>query len=229
MWTENFKREVYTSRIDSNKLLVDAIHKAEVKPRSFVTVSGVGYYKPSETDEYDEDWTQPQNDSNYLMNLARDWEQSGELNEAEAPNTRRVIIRAGVVIGKYGGIVKNLWLPFKMGLGGPIGDGRQWFPWIHVDDLASMFKFAILNDHVTGPVNGVAPEQVRNRDFATIFAKNMSRPSFMPFPQFAVNLMFGSERGEILLKGQKVKSRAPLLGFRCQYPTIEEACKQSLS
>lgn len=230
LWTDNFKREVYSSRIDTNRLLVHAIHKATNKPKSFVTVSGVGYYKPDETAEYDEEWAQPEDTSgnDYLMNLARDWEASSELTETEAPSTRRVIIRAGVVLGHDGGIIKNVMLPFKVGLGGPIGTGRQWFPWIHVTDLANMFKFAIINDHVSGIINGVAPEQKRNLDFAKILGTQLNRPTFLPMPAFVVNLIFGSERGNILLKGQKVKSRAPLLGFRCLYPTLTEACQETV-
>lgn len=105
-----------------------------------------------------------------------------------------------------------------------LGDGKQWFPWIHVQDLVSMFKFAITNDHVTGVINGIAPEEARNRDFANAFAKALGRPSFLPLPSFAVQLIFGSERSEILLKGQRVKSRAGLLGFRYEHSNLEEAC-----
>lgn len=234
LWTESYKKEVYSSRVESNKLLADAINAATNKPRSFVTVSGVGYY-PGHTaqepgPEYDEEWRAPDgvdrnSRENYLMSLARDWERASELDEDTSSKTRRVVIRAGVVIGPDGGVITNMMVPFKLGLGGPIGDGQQWFPWIHVDDLASLFKFAIMNDHVEGVVNGVAPEQVRNRQFADLFAKSLSRPSFLPLPGFAVNMMFGSERASILLQGQQVKSRASILGFRYQYPTLESAIK----
>lgn len=91
-----------------------------------------------------------------------------------------------------------------------------------------MFKFAITNDHVTGVINGVAPEQVRNADFATAMGKALSRPTFIPMPSFAINLIFGGQRADILLKGQRVKSRSGLLGFRYQYPTIREACNESI-
>ena len=230
LWTETYKKEVYSSRIDTNKLLAQAIDNAPNKPRSFVTVSGVGYYEPSDSIEYDEEWCQTQSVGapDFLMNLAKDWESASKLDETKSPDTRRVVIRPGVVIGQDGGILTNLKLPFMFGLGGPIGDGQQWFPWIHVDDLANMFKFSILNDHVDGVVNGVAPEQLNNRDFAKIFAGALSRPSFLPLPQFAVNLMFGQERATILLKGQRVKSKASLLGFRYQYPTLDSAIKASL-
>lgn len=229
LWTDSFKKEVYTSRVETNRLLAQAIDEAKTKPRSFVTVSGVGYYKPCETTEYTEEWQQPAGEqTDFLMKLASDWEEASKLDEAKSPNTRRVVIRSGVVIGSDGGIVANLMLPFKLGLGGRVGSGQQWFPWIHVTDLANLFKFSILNDHVHGVVNGVAPEQVRNNDFAKKFATVLSRPSIVPLPEFAVNLMFGQERGQILLKGQRVKSRASLLGFRYEYPALEGALAMSV-
>lgn len=122
-WTDGFKKEIYESRIGTNRLLVEAIHKSAAKPKAFVTISGVGYYKPDENVEYDENWSQPtdRGQRDYLMNLAADWEQSSELDENLAPITRRVIIRSGVVIGKDGGVVKQVKLPFLLGAGGPLG------------------------------------------------------------------------------------------------------------
>lgn len=113
-----------TGRVGTNRLLTEAIHKAAVKPKAFVTISGVGFYKPSDDVEYNEDDAQPSEASkrDYLMNLARDWEQASLLDEQLAPNTRRVVIRSGVVIGKDGGIIKQVKLPFSLGLGGPLGE-----------------------------------------------------------------------------------------------------------
>lgn len=227
-WTQGFKQEVYSSRISTNKLLAQAINDAQQKPSSFVTVSGVGYYKPDDKFEYNEEWTQPENraGNDYLMNLARDWEDSSIIDTQLAPTTRRVVIRSGVIIGSDGGVIYNSRFFFSSGLGGPLGSGKQWFPWIHVDDLAEMFKFAITNDHVSGIVNGVAPEQVRNFEFSQAFAKAFNKPSLLPVPAFALRCVFGSERADILLKGQKVTSRAGLLGFRYNYPRIQAACDQ---
>lgn len=120
-WTNSFKKEIYDSRIETNRTLVEAIHKATNKPKAFVTVSGVGYYKPDENKVYDEEWTQPDNEQDFLAALARDWEKSSELDEQLAPSTRRVIIRSGVVLGHDGGVVKNMLTPFLMCAGGPIG------------------------------------------------------------------------------------------------------------
>lgn len=226
VWTESFRREIYESRIGTNKILVDAIHAAEHKPDSFVTISGVGYYKPDLKDQYDEGWTQPEHkqDRDYLMNLAHDWEKSSELSEQLAPDTRRVVIRAGVVLGPDGGVIANLKLPFSLGLGGPLGDGKQWFPWIHVEDLVEMFKFAIINSHVTGVINGVAPEQVRNAEFASSLGRALNRKAIVPVPSLLLNFTLSSDRADILLKGQRVTSRAGLLGFRYKYPQLQTAC-----
>lgn len=108
-------------RIETNRTFVQAIHKATNKPKAFVTVSGVGYYKPDENKVYDEEWTQPENEQDFLATLARDWEKSSELDEQLAPSTRRIIIRSGVVLGHDGGVVKNMLTPFLMCAGGPIG------------------------------------------------------------------------------------------------------------
>lgn len=123
LWTESFKKQIYDSRIETNRTLVEAIHKATNKPKSFVTVSGVGFYRPDQKIDYDEEWTQPKNehDLDYLMKLARDWEKSSELDEEKAPSTRRVVIRSGVVLGGDGGALQNMVIPFRLGLGGRLG------------------------------------------------------------------------------------------------------------
>lgn len=117
---------VLSGRINTNRVLVDAIHRSPSNLKAFVTISGVGYYKTSDKVEYDENWTQPDNgkssETSYLMKLAKDWEQSSELDEQKAPSTRRVVIRSGVVIGGDGGIIKNIKVPFWFGLGGPLGE-----------------------------------------------------------------------------------------------------------
>lgn len=226
LWTGLFKQAVYDSRIGTNRILVEAIHGAKNKPDSFVTISGVGYYKPHPTFQYSEEWTQSENkyDKDYLMTLAYDWENASILDEQLAPNTRRTVIRSGVVLGPDGGVIANMKLPFTLGLGGHLGDGKQWFPWIHVDDLAEMFKFAITNEHVSGIINGVAPEQVRNKEFTQSFAKALNKWAIVPVPALFLNLALGAERASILLNGQNVTSRAGLLGFRYKYPRLQMAC-----
>lgn len=157
------------------------------------------------------------------MKLAKEWEASSLL-DGNNKTTRRVIIRSGVVLGPDGGIIKQLKLPFSLGLGGPLGSGNQWFPWIHVTDLANLFKFAIFNDNVTGVLNGVAQEQITNREFVRAFGRSLNRPALIPLPSFVVSKIFGDDRAGILLNGQRVKSRSSSLGFKYEFSTIQEAC-----
>lgn len=219
-------------RINTNRILVKAIHEAKAKPKCLITASGVGYYEPNGKTVYTEDWLQPEESSakpiNFIMDLARQWEKASELDEGLAPTTRRAVVRIGVVIGSDGGIVKNSKAQFKFCFGGTVGDGSQWFPWIHVEDLSNLFKFILTNEHVSGIVNGVAPEQVRNKDFVQAFGRALNRPAINRMPEFLARLMFGSERADLLLRGPNVKSRAELLGFRFKYSTIEEACRASV-
>lgn len=232
-WTKAYKEEVYTSRIESNQILVKAIHESVKKPECFVTMSGVGAYPTDNSDKvFDENWTMPADakvgEQNFLIKLVQDWEKASELNADIAPTTRRIITRSGVVLGPDGGIIANLKLPFRLGLGGPLGSGNQWFPWIHADDYASVINFAITNEHVSGIVNTVAPEIVTNNQFVKVLGQILNRPTILPQFDFAIKLMFGKDRAPLLLEGQRVKSRLGLLGFRYTYPKIYDACCQCL-
>lgn len=194
-----------------------------------MTVSGVGYYEPHAEREYDESWQQSQaSQHDYLMRLAADWEKASELDENQALDCRRVVIRAGVVLGRDGGVAQSLKIPFLMFAGGSMGSGEQWFPWIHVHDLAEMFKFALVNQHVTGAINGVAPQQVRYKEFASAFGAALSRPALINMPELVVKLMWGPDRAQVLLNGQRMKSRAGLLGFRYAYTDIAKACSAAV-
>lgn len=136
----------------------------------------------------------------------------------------------GVVLGRDGGVIQNMYWPFFFGVGGKIGSGRQPFPWVHVADIARLFVFAVETDQVKGVLNGVAPQLITNEQFAKALGTAMSRPAVLPLPEIAVNLAFGEERGKIMLEGQKVIPKRTLdAGFTFKYPTIEVACKQCVS
>ncbi|XP_008543283.1 epimerase family protein SDR39U1 [Microplitis demolitor] len=221
-WNEEFKNEVWDSRIRTTKTLAQAINrKPDVK--SFVTISGVAYYKPDDTKEYTEyDKCEPYD---YLSELTHAWEEATEL----APNStcRRVTIRSGVVLGRYTGMIQKVIMPFFLGLGGPIGSGNQIMPWIHISDLVDLFIFAIEEEQVKGILNGVSPQIITNKQFTKAFAKAMWRPAFIPLPEFAVNLIFSSERAKIMIEGQKVIPKRVLeYGFEYSYSDINEACQQ---
>ena len=139
-------------------------------------------------------------------------------------------LSSGVVLGKGGGVVEDIRLPFSLGLGGPIGSGNQWFPWVHVEDIAGIVQHAIETDTVTGVLNGTAPGPVKSSEFTKAFASALCRPHIFPLPEFAVKTVFGSEEANMLLDGQKVlPKRTQDSGYVFKYPDIQSACKQVVS
>ncbi|XP_020286225.1 epimerase family protein SDR39U1 isoform X2 [Pseudomyrmex gracilis] len=219
-WSPGFKQNVRNSRVKTTKALADAIKNTKVE--SFVTISGVAYYKPNDTVYTEESKCEPYD---FLSKLTHDWEEAAQL--PKDCDVRQVTIRSGVVLGKTGGMIKQIYLPFFLGLGGPIGTGNQYMPWIHIDDLVNMFMFTLKNKDVQGVLNGVAPQLVTNMEFTKTFAAAMRRPAFIPLPSFVLQILFSDERAKIMLEGQKVKpKRVTELGFKYQYPDIKSACKQ---
>ncbi|XP_063236057.1 epimerase family protein SDR39U1 [Bacillus rossius redtenbacheri] len=219
-WTPGFQQNVWASRVNTTASLAQAIVKAASKPKVFITISGVGIYKPSSSEEYDEDSDLTAFD--FLSRLCHKWEEGGQL--PAGTGVRQVTVRSGVVLGKYGGMIRQLYVPFYMGLGGPIASGKQFLPWIHIDDMANLLAFAIENDKVQGVLNGVAPQVVTNKEFTDAFAKALWRPAFIPLPEFAVKLAFGEERAKMMTEGQKVIPKRTLeYGFKYEYPDINSA------
>lgn len=183
-------------------------------------MTGVGFYPTGTNDTYDE--TSSGGNHDFLSRLVVDWEDA-----AKDSGIRTVFIRAGAVLGRNGGLVGQVMTPFYLGVGGVMGSGEQWMPWIHVKDLTSLIVFAIEHDHVKGVLNGVAPQAITNRQFVEAFAKSLGRPAFIPIPEMAWNLIFGPERAKIVTDGQKVEPKRTLqTGFKFRYPTITEACAE---
>lgn len=232
-WSEGFKQNVIASRIGTTRVLAEAIAKNPKDVKCFITISGVGFYPPSETAEYTEYWdgkSQESPDPNtvFFSKLCQDWESASNLPE-KLNNIRRVIIRSGVVIGPSGGIIKQVYLPFFFGLGGPIATGSQYFPWISLQDMTRLFVFAAQTDSVTGILNGVSPHIITSKQFANALGKVMWRPSLIPLPEFVVNLAFDKERAIMMTRGQKVIPKRTLeLGFEYQLPDIRDACRVAI-
>ncbi|KAL8605936.1 hypothetical protein ACOMHN_024760 [Nucella lapillus] len=221
-WNESFKQAVWTSRVDNTQALATAISQSTSPPKVFISMSGVGYYKPDPSREYEEG--SPGGDFDYLSELCTAWEAAAKL--PSSVNVRQVTIRSGVVLGRDGGMIQQIYLPFFMGLGGPISSGEQWFPWIHVSDIAGLVFHAIRNDNVSGILNGVAPQSATNAEFTKAFASAMCRPAFFPVPGFVMNWVFGHERGKVILEGQKVIPKRTLeSGYKFSYPDLASACK----
>jgi uncharacterized protein (TIGR01777 family) len=207
-WTEAKKKRIRTSRIDATQSLVAEILKLKRRPKVLVAASAVGIYgDPGETVV---DESHPAADG-FLADVCKDWE-SANL-ELEQHGVRVVLLRIGIVLGQGGGAMEKLLPLFKLGLGGNLGNGKQWVPWIHVEDLASMMLWAIENESVSGPVNGAAPNPVRNSEMTQAIAKAVGRFALIPAPKFALRLALGEFANSLYRIGhRRCKSESRLLG-----------------
>lgn len=220
-WTTEMKRVLRESRILTTRNLVETLDGSRVK--TFFSTSAIGYYGFHEDEELTESSL---SGSDFLAQLASDWEK--EARKAEDHGVRVVLTRFGIVLGEEGGALRQMIPMFKKYLGGPLGSGRQWFSWIHRDDLTQAFLFLLGRSEIFGPVNFTAPNPARNRDLAAALGKVLNRPAMLPAPGFMLRLVLG-EFGSILLKGQKVIPQKLLQGgFQFRYPTISEALEEIL-
>lgn len=220
-WTPEIKKEIKESRIRVTSKVVDLINSTtvELRPSVFVSATAVGYYGTSETQVFDE--TSPSG-NDYLSQVCREWE--GKAVEVDK-DVRLALIRIGVVLGKDGGALAKMIPLFMMFAGGPLGNGRQWFSWIHLDDLVNLIYEAIKNPSYKGVINGTAPNPVRLQEMCDQLGQVMGRPSWLPVPDFALKAVLG-EGATIVLDGQKVlPTKAKELGFSFKYPYIGDALK----
>lgn len=217
-WTSARKDRLTGSRINSTRALLEALRTGEKKPAVFINFSAVGYYGSVESDEVTED--HPPGEG-FLADLCLRWEQEamavGELG------IRIVILRTGVVIGDRGGALDRMIIPFRLFAGGTIGSGKQWFPWVHRDDVAGVIGFALGNVDVSGPVNLVAPEIVDMKSFCAALGGALSRPSWLPVPSIALRALLGEMAGMILTGQRAVPSRLLDLGYTFRYPSLAPA------
>lgn len=225
-WTVGFKQNVYNSRINTAKSLVRAIEAAPKKPEVFVNISGVSNYKPDAKKVYTEEDTSV--DYDFMSNLCIEWEKAATI--PKEIGVRNVKIRTGVVLGREGGMIQSLFLPFFLGVGGPVASGVQPLPWIQIEDLCNLIKFSVENPKVEGILNGVAPQVVTNADFSQAFGKALWRPALIPLPEFVVEYLFSKERSVLLTTGAKISPKRTLeSGFQFKYPDISSACKSCSS
>jgi len=219
-WTVERKRALRDSRIQTAAALVRALAQVEpaARPRVLVSASAIGWYGDRRDTMCDE--SSPPG-SGFLADLCRDWEAA--VFPAQALDVRTVAVRIGVVLGRDGGALRPLLPLFRLGLGGRIGSGQQWFSWIHLRDLVALLRFAIENPAVSGVVNGVAPEPVTNTTFTAELARALHRPALLPVPAWALRAAFG-EMSQVLLGSQRVlPRRAEQLGFGFRHPSLRSA------
>jgi len=221
-WNDSFKTLVHDSRVLPAKMLKEAIVKAHTAPDAFVQVTGAGFYPFDRPENMSEDF---QAGTGFFTRLVEDTEVAATLPEGHS--TRNVFVRPGVVLGRNSGMIKELFPPFFLGLGGVMGSGNQVMPWIHVKDLAGIITHSIENKEVSGAVNAVAPEMVTNAEFVSAFGSALWRPTFIPLPELVFNFVFGEERAALILKGQRVvPAKALATGYNFRFPTIADACKE---
>ncbi len=223
-WSERFKERLRSSRLDPTRTLVEAIHLADPPPRLLVNASAAHYYGDRGQVELDE--TEPAGDG-FLAGLCDDWERAA--GEAASEDTRVVVLRFGMVIAR-GGALDRLLTPFKLGLGGPIGSGDQWWPWVGIDDLVGAVRTVLANPEVSGPVNVVSPDAVRSRDFAKALGRVLHRPAVLPLPAPAARLVLGEMADELLLASVRIRPAVlEGLGYGFRFPDLEDALRHALS
>jgi uncharacterized protein len=224
-WTAARKAMIRDSRVIGTRNLVQGIVQAAVKPRVLVSASAVGYYG----DRGEEELTEAASPaSDFLAQVCVEWER--EALAAERAGVRVALARTGIVLGSgSGGALSKMLLPFKLGAGGPLGNGRQWMPWIHVADLARLYLHAAETGSIVGAMNSVAPNPVRNAEFTKVLAQQLHRPAFMPAPYFGLRLAFG-EFAQVLFASQRVIPKVALdTGFVFQYPELAGALREILA
>lgn len=222
-WTAERKRRIRASRINAGQAVVQAVQAAQNKPDLVIQSSAVGIYGPRGDEEITEGASPG---SDFLSQIAVEWETSTA--PVDEMGVRRPIVRSGVVFSNQATAFQRMVLPFKLFVGGPIGGGRQWLPWVHVADEVGAIRFLMAHPEATGPFNLTAPDTVTNAGFGRTLGKVLGRPSFMPVPGFAMRLAFG-EMSTVLLDGQRaVPQRLLELGFTFRYPKLEDALRELL-
>ena len=222
-WTPQRKQEILKSRQVGTQKIVEAIALANPKPSVLVSASAIGYYGTSETATFEE--TSPPGDD-FLASVCQGWE--AEAQKVIATGTRLVILRLGIVLGMGGAIAKMI-APFKLFAGGPIGSGRQWFSWIHREDVVNLIFLALTRPDIEGVLNATAPNPVRMAEFCQTMGQVLNRPSWLPVPGFALEALLG-DGAMVVLEGQQVLPKRTLVnGFEYQYPEVKPALEAILS
>jgi uncharacterized protein (TIGR01777 family) len=217
-WTDAQKRSILESRVQATRSLVSAIRAAATPPPVFVSGSAVGYYGPLGDDIVTED---APSGTDFLARVCVAWEEEAR---AAAAQTRVTCIRTGLVLARDGGALPPMLPPFRFGVGGPVGSGRQYWPWIHRQDWVDLVRWTIRTADAGGAINATAPNPVTNAEFARALGRAMHRPAFMPAPAFALRLLLGEMADALVLSGQRaVPRRAERGGFTFAYTRVDDA------
>lgn len=216
-WTNKAKQRILQSRLDTTAKLAKLVAQLEHKPKVAVNGSAIGIYGTSETMIYDESY--PVRAVDFLSGVVESWEKAADAIPAE----RIIKLRTGLVLGKDGGALPMMALPYRLFAGGRVGSGKQWMSWIHVQDIVRLIRHCVERSDLSGPVNATAPNPVTNDRFGRALAASLHRPHWFPVPEFVFRTAFG-EMADLLLTGQHVLPKSAMEhGFEFQYPTVDEA------
>ena len=219
------KVRIRESRLVSTRNLQQGMEAAASKPDVFVGQSAIGYYGDRGAQILDEE-SQP-GEPGFITEVVQDWESAER--EAGGVAARTVVVRTGLVLSKEGGLLKQLLLPFKLGVGGPIAGGQQFMSWIHIDDEIGLLLWALDNERVSGTVNATAPSPVTNRELSKALGRALHRPAIAPVPKFAVSVLRGPELADAVAGGARVLPRRALdLGYEFRHPDLDEALRSAL-
>ncbi len=222
-WNDEVKARIRESRELGTRNLVAGIQDADPRPKVLVCASGIDWYGPRGDEEVTEDEPAA---PDFLAQVCAVWE--AEACRAQELDVRVVRLRTGVVLSQEGGALAKMLPFFKLGIGGPVAGGKQWMPWIHLDDITGMYLAALDGDDWTGPVNAVSPEPATNRDFSRALGRALHRPAFAPVPAFAIKVLYG-DMAEIVTEGRRaVPKRAQELGYAYEHPELDEALRSAL-
>ncbi len=223
-WNDKKKDRILNSRVRGTRLLAEVFAASGNKPRVIVSASAVGVYG-DRGDELVDETSEP--GSGFLVDVCKQWEAATAL--AVDAGIRVVNVRFGVVLSAAGGALRKMLFPFKMGLGGPVGSGRQYMSWVSIDDVVEIIRYVIENDSLHGPVNVVSPNPVSNRQFTKTLGAVLHRPTIFPMPAFAARLAFGEMANELLLAGTRVAPKKLIdSGYKFRHPELAEALEHLL-
>lgn len=219
-WSNKQKQRIINSRLDITQSLIHYFKITPHKPKLFISGSAIGYYGIGETDDCVDE--SAQGDESFSSQLCQQWEAAAL--QAKALGIRTCLLRTGIVLGNGGGALSKMLPPFKLGLGGRMGQGKHWMPWIHIDDLVGIILHCIQHDTLNGGVNGTSPNPVTNQSFTTTLGKALKRPTIFPVPAFVIKLLMGQMGEELLLAGKKIlPTKALNSGYQFKYKELEEA------
>lgn len=219
-WSAQRKQLILSSRLDTTQKLITYFKTTENKPELLISGSAIGYYGISETNNAIDETVS--GDDSFSSQLCQQWE--AVALQAQTLGIRTCLLRTGIVLGKGGGALSKMLLPFKLGLGGKIGQGKQWMSWIHLDDLVGIILYCIDHDSLRGAINGTSPNPVTNKNFTKNLGRVLKRPTILPMPVVVIKLLMGQMGEELLLAGKKILPVKVLdAGYKFKYEVLEEA------